>query len=165
MRRRYLGAGALPQDPRPQPRVGAPACRLRRTLLGLSVGALVAIAPASLAAPAAAVALGAAKPPAGFPKSVPLPKGGTVLNSSETKLGEELGVNVAVKASVSAATRSYEHQLKVAGFKVAVDDISASGAAIQATGHGWEVDVTVEPGTDFHLKAGECYLGIGVEKS
>jgi hypothetical protein len=143
--------------------------RVRRAVVALAfggtVGALAAVAPGSVAGPAAATVLQTTKLPAGFPKSVPLPKGGTVLNSTATKLGEELGVNVALKASVPAATRAYAHQLKVAGFKVTVGTISASGAAIQASGHGWEVDVTIEPGSLFHLKAGESYIGIGVQKS
>ncbi len=71
-------------------------------------------------------------------------------------------MNVAVKASVPAATHPYGKQLKPAGFKVMVGDISATGAAIQATGYGWEVEVTVEPGKDFDLRAGEPYVGIGV---
>ncbi len=134
--------------------------------LGGAVAALAAVVPASVAPPAAAVALkSGAKLPKGFPKSVPLPKGGTVLSSAETKLGEELGVNFAVKGSIPVVTRAYEHQLKAAGFKVTVGDISSSGAAIQATGHGWAVDATVESGKLFHLKAGESYIGIGVEKS
>ncbi len=169
---RHPAASARLQGVQPPPPSWRASGRVRRSVLAVAfagtvgtVGTLAAVAPASVATPAAAVVLRPAKLPKGFPGSVPLPKGGTFLSSTETKLGEELGVNFAVKASIPAATHAYEHQLKAAGFKVTVGTISASGAAIEATGHGWEVDATVEPGKDFHLKAGESYIGIGVEKS
>ncbi len=150
-----------------------PSCRAagraRRALLTLAsggmIGAAFVVVPASIATPAAAVVSRAAvKLPKGFPKSVPLPKGATLLSTASTKLGVELGANVSVKASVSAATHAYAHQLRAAGFKVTVGAITSSGAAIDATGHGWEVETTVEPGKLFHLKAGYCYMGIGVGK-
>ncbi len=158
-----------PQPPLPSRRVAgrtrraAPALALTLAFVGM-VGALAAVPPASVAA--GAVVVQAVKLPPGFPKSVPLPKRATELGTADTKLGDEPGVNFAVKGTISAVAHAYEKQLKAAGFKVkSAAPISASGTAIQAAGHGWDVDATLEPGSLLHLKAGECYLGIDVTKS